>query len=509
MHLAQQITTQMDYSSALINGACAGARADMVNKEQNGGNAGEQWTQVCDRRSKKRSRISTGGTSSAYVSDTLPIPAEYGSLSTDEKLNLILATMSKINNLETKIDQALSVTSTLRETQQTVLKHADRITILEYKSIDNEARARRSNLLFKGFSESRNENCAKTVQDFLLNELGIEERIPTDRAHRLGRFRSGNNRFIIVAFTYFNDTEYILSKGHMLKNKPYSISRDFPHEIVNARKILWPQYKELRSRYNGAQGQSVNIVYPAKLVHNGKVINDMFPQWDEYMRRSRVNYKQLIEQSQTQSRSRTNVPKPSRAGGETSRQLDFMPVFTRATDKISVTSSDSSEDVLIPMDTADIQACIIPFVASPQVTVQRSTSSNCEHTTVQPCSKAVQNEPASPSSPSLLSGPVPPCNKLTAKDASIHIPSLINPVAVDIVSHTAVTVGDPASQPLINRSTNHSELTTTTSTPSGQVSKATYDNPSGSSVTQESVEHSTDPPTIRVGHEPVIENNTQ
>ena len=59
----------------------------------------------------------------------------------------------------------------------------DRITLLDYKSIDNEARARRNNLLIEWLPE----NAAQTqLLVFLQKELGIEYHIPTDRAHRFG-----------------------------------------------------------------------------------------------------------------------------------------------------------------------------------------------------------------------------------------------------------------------------------------------------------------------------------
>ena len=88
----------------------------------------------------------------------------------------------------------------------------DRLRLLKYKSIDLEARSRRNNLHFKGFPEMRDENCRRTVLDFLEANLGMEELPSIERAHRLGRYSSEKGpRPIIVAFSFYKDTKDILS----------------------------------------------------------------------------------------------------------------------------------------------------------------------------------------------------------------------------------------------------------------------------------------------------------
>ena len=99
-------------------------------------------------------------------------------------------------------------------------------------------------MLFKGFPESRDENCGRTVIDFLETKLGMDELPSIERAHRLGRFSSAKGpRPIIVPFSFYKDTEDILSSARVLKGTSYGISRDYPQEITRARQKLWPQYK--------------------------------------------------------------------------------------------------------------------------------------------------------------------------------------------------------------------------------------------------------------------------
>ena len=61
------------------------------------------------------------------------------------------------------------------------------------------------------------------------------------------------------------------------------VSRDFPKEIAEARKQLWPRCKDAKHK-----GHLASIVFPAKLVVNSKVVCDKFPDWHETLRGSRV-----------------------------------------------------------------------------------------------------------------------------------------------------------------------------------------------------------------------------
>ena len=154
--------------------------------------------------------------------------------------------------------------------------HEARLLLLEYKSVDLEARSRRKNLLFIGFTEEKDENCVMQISNFLKQSLEFRSDICIDRAQRLGRFKRDKHRQIIVAFRDCSDVELILSNAHKLKGTKYSINRDYPQEIVNARKTLWKEYKSLKSEN---PDKRVKIVYPAKILMNGRVVRDAFPQW--------------------------------------------------------------------------------------------------------------------------------------------------------------------------------------------------------------------------------------
>lgn len=267
---------------------------------------------------RKRQRRSTGGTSNehllAYNPDPYPDPnimSNFEGMGTDDKLSAIFSTLNcnqnRIKHIEHSVRALASLNGRMERVETVVHSYNDRLRLLEYKSIDLEARSRRNNLLFKGFPESRDENCGRTVINFLETKLGMDELPSIERAHRLGRFNSEKGpRPIIVAFSFYKDTEDILSSARVLKGTSYGISRDYPQEITRARQKLWPQYKAAREN----PLNRVTIGYPAKLIVNGVVICDLFPEWNSVNNGSRVS---VPQRGSDQMFSQTNFTTPTYA----------------------------------------------------------------------------------------------------------------------------------------------------------------------------------------------------
>ncbi|KAH3836713.1 hypothetical protein DPMN_110086 [Dreissena polymorpha] len=62
-------------------------------------------------------------------------------------------------HMENKVDECLQLHTKIHSIEETLTDHNARLKLLEYKSIDMEARSRRNNLIFSGISEHRDENC--------------------------------------------------------------------------------------------------------------------------------------------------------------------------------------------------------------------------------------------------------------------------------------------------------------------------------------------------------------
>ena len=219
-------------------------------------------------------------------------------LPNDDKLTLIL---NKVCLYEKRFRSITSTLSSIAHKHKTVAKvesvvksHEDRIRLLEYKSIDLEARSRRNNLIFHGLAEFRNENCSEFICQFVKDHFDIDVDVTAiSRADRLGRFIGrGKRRPIIVVFQDYQLTENIIKQGLNLKNTRFSVSRDYPLEITRARKILLPKYKRTKKENPFA---NVSIVYPAKLILSGRVASDLFPEWDTILGGSRINLNHLAK----------------------------------------------------------------------------------------------------------------------------------------------------------------------------------------------------------------------
>lgn len=181
---------------------------------------------------------------------------QFKSLSLDEKLivmymdihNQKAENKAQMSEIQDKLDTCLHMSDSLKDIESKLDSVDARVLLLEYKSIDIEARGHRHNLLFNGFPENRQENCPTLVQSFIRDKLGIEKAIVIDRAHRLGRFKHGNTRPVIAAFRDFPYIDLILSNAGRLRSTEFGINRDYPKEISNARRSLWGKYKEQKTQ---------------------------------------------------------------------------------------------------------------------------------------------------------------------------------------------------------------------------------------------------------------------
>lgn len=185
-----------------------------------------QNTGRCSDQVTKRKRRSTGGTfdtmpetsESSHQGSKTPIlsTGEFKTLSIDDKLVALFTMMSKVDNVDIRVQQ---VERQVNQLQNEHVGNKKRMKILEYKSIDAEARARRNNLIFRGIAEVfLVENCKEIAKAFIRNELGIDpSTMCIQRAHRIGRLSNrsrGKTRPLKVCFRDYKDVDLVLLKAH-------------------------------------------------------------------------------------------------------------------------------------------------------------------------------------------------------------------------------------------------------------------------------------------------------
>ena len=155
----------------------------------------------------------------------------FRNLTTDEKLVTMFDAITNIGSLWSRVQKVESRVTILESNNAS---HDTRLRLLEYKSIDMEARSRRHNLIFRGHPENvENDDCEQIIRNFLGRNLELNPNLYIQRAHRIGslnRVRRSHGhggkittqpRPIIVNFQDYEDVELILANA---KNSKIQIS---------------------------------------------------------------------------------------------------------------------------------------------------------------------------------------------------------------------------------------------------------------------------------------------
>ncbi|KAH3853011.1 hypothetical protein DPMN_095534 [Dreissena polymorpha] len=80
------------------------------------------------------------------------------------------------------------------------------------------------------------------------------------------------------------DVNDIMDNAKLLRGTSFGISRDYPREISDARKQLWPEFKAARDKYGA---KNVKMAFLAALVIHGETVKNAFPDWHSTLRCSR------------------------------------------------------------------------------------------------------------------------------------------------------------------------------------------------------------------------------
>ncbi|KAK3092256.1 hypothetical protein FSP39_000397 [Pinctada imbricata] len=119
---------------------------------------------------------------------------------------------------------------------------------LSDKLLDMRCRSMKYNLIFSCIPESPGEDTESVLRDFMYNELEIEQEFEYANVHRFGRQSKDRPRPIVAKFLFQRDLDYVLKSARKLRGKRYQINRQFPNEIEQARRCLYPVMKELRKK---------------------------------------------------------------------------------------------------------------------------------------------------------------------------------------------------------------------------------------------------------------------
>ena len=235
----------------------------------------------------KRPRGDSSGAISPPGNDTtdvlLSIEKKLGSL--DARLSLIEVLHKEFQALreslefsQHQVEKLAAENSSLRESVKSLSEGMTRLSEENKKIketvLDLQARSMRDNLVFAGIPEHAEEDPEATVTAFIKNQLKLPEEavsnITFHRVHRLGGKRANSNRPrpIVAKFVNFKQKEQVKSRGRELRGTDFSVTDQFPKEILERRKVLFP----LRMRF--IEGGSRAVIAVDKLFVDNQLYRD-------------------------------------------------------------------------------------------------------------------------------------------------------------------------------------------------------------------------------------------
>ncbi|XP_028519031.1 protein unc-13 homolog C-like [Exaiptasia diaphana] len=137
----------------------------------------------------------------------------------------------------------------IRKLEERIDKIEEENKKLKDDTIDLRARSMRNNLLFYNIPEEEDEaRNSKSLIEGVIEDIGLDvSLIEIDRAHRIGKKTSGKPRPIVSKFLRYQDREEVRRNAYKLKGSKVGIAEQFPKEIAEKRKELYPIYKKAKS----------------------------------------------------------------------------------------------------------------------------------------------------------------------------------------------------------------------------------------------------------------------
>lgn len=187
-----------------------------------------------------------------------------------------------INNSIHAMDGKLAqVINELKEAKLENSKLKKRIEKQEEKMNSLEREVRRKNLIIRGIEDKDKEASEETREKVVkvMETLGvqIDAKYDIDDIRRMGKSRNGIERPILLRLTTGNKKDEIIKQSNKLKGTDIWIDEDYPKEIIEERKLLFPKLKEARQK-----GYKAFIKYN-KLVVNGTIYESTGTEKDQTM----------------------------------------------------------------------------------------------------------------------------------------------------------------------------------------------------------------------------------
>lgn len=173
---------------------------------------------------------------------------------------------SKLTVMDNKLEKIMSDNDGLREENKNL--RAQLVEQGKYiKGLDRELRRR--NVIIKGVGDKEGERREETEEEVqkILKKMGVRVDMKTeiDEIKRLGRYREGRQRPILMKLTTGNKKVQILKQSKELKGTDVWVEEDYTKESQETRKKLISHLKEARRRGHRAQLRHDKLVIDSKI----------------------------------------------------------------------------------------------------------------------------------------------------------------------------------------------------------------------------------------------------
>lgn len=202
-----------------------------------------------------------------------------------ERIEEMFAGLSgQMKLMDNKLEHIMSDNAGLREENQRLKAQLSQQGKL-IESLDREMR--RKNLIIKGVRDKDEENRegAKEETEKILQKIGVNINMATeiDEIKRLGKYREGRQRPILIRLTTGNGKMRILQKSKELKGTNVWIEEDYTKETQEERRRLIPHLKEARRQGFRAQLRHDKLliddkIYEAKELEEIELASDRMDQ---------------------------------------------------------------------------------------------------------------------------------------------------------------------------------------------------------------------------------------
>ena len=111
------------------------------------------------------------------------------------------------------------------------------------------------NLIFEGLNETEGEHTETAIKEFIKTQLNIENEMSFHNVHRQRKTKDRTPRAILARITRYSDNDLVIKAvpENLRGNNYYTVYQQYPRDIADRRKELYPKLREYRRQRRRAK----------------------------------------------------------------------------------------------------------------------------------------------------------------------------------------------------------------------------------------------------------------